>query len=88
MLWIVLETNPLSYLINNNVEELHMPISRRNFLQTTGLAASTVTLTPTKPISPNDRVQIGCIGFGIMGQGDMATEAGLPGVEIVAVADV
>src|SRR3982751_2555070 len=72
-----------------------MPISRRHFLQSTGVAASTVGLTeaaaaqePAKSVSPNDRVQIGCIGFGIMGQGDMRTESSLPGVEIVAVSDV
>ncbi len=71
-----------------------MPISRRNFLQSTG-AASTLALTQSaaaqsssKRFSPNDRVQMGCIGFGIMGQGDVKTAAALPGVEIVAVADV
>ncbi len=72
-----------------------MPISRRNFLQSTGVAASSLAVSeaagaqePAKRISPNDQVQIGCIGFGIMGQGDMKTEAALPGVKIVAVADV
>ena len=73
-----------------------MSISRRHFLQSTGVAASTLAVTeaaaaaqgPAKPISANDRVQIGCIGFGIMGQGDMKTESSLPGVEIVAVSDV
>lgn len=71
-----------------------MPITRRNFLHSTGIAASALAMTeaaaqePAKPLSPNDRVQIGCIGFGIMGQGDMRTEASLPGVKIVAVADV
>ncbi len=71
-----------------------MPISRRNFLQSTG-AASTLALTQSavahdspKRVSPNDRVQMGCIGFGIMGQGDVRTAAALPGVEIVAVSDV
>jgi threonine dehydrogenase-like Zn-dependent dehydrogenase len=73
-----------------------MSISRRHFLQSSGVAASTLAMSeaaaaaqePVKPISPNDRVQIGCIGFGIMGQGDMKTESSLPGVEIVAVSDV
>ncbi len=70
-----------------------MPISRRTFLQTSGAATSLAVTQAAaqeaaKPVSPNDRVQIGCIGFGIMGQGDMKTEAALPGVEIVAVADV
>jgi predicted dehydrogenase len=73
-----------------------MTLSRRHFIQSTGVAASTLAVNqaaaaaqePAKPVSPNDRVQIGCIGFGIMGQGDMKTESSLPGVEIVAVADV
>ena len=70
-----------------------MPINRRSFLQST-TAASALALgkaafaqTPS-PRSPNDRVQIGCIGFGIMGQGDVRTAVGLPGVEIIGVADV
>ncbi|MBV8831001.1 MAG: Gfo/Idh/MocA family oxidoreductase [Acidobacteriaceae bacterium] len=74
-----------------------MPISRRHFLQSTAVAGSSLGLTaavatvaqePAKPASPNDRVQIGCIGFGIMGQGDMRTESSLPDVHIVAVSDV
>jgi predicted dehydrogenase len=72
-----------------------MPITRRNFLQSTGIAASTLALTeaaaaqePAKSVSPNDYVQIGCIGFGIMGQEDMHTESSLAGVQIVAVSDV
>jgi predicted dehydrogenase len=69
-----------------------MPISRRNFLHSTGaglaIGQAAAAQNPSKPVSPNDRIQVGCIGFGIMGQGDMKTEAALPGVEIVAVADV
>ena len=70
-----------------------MNINRRHFMQASGLAASAVGISQAateavKPVSANDHVQIGCIGFGIMGQGDMKTEASLPGVKIVAVADV
>jgi predicted dehydrogenase len=70
-----------------------MPISRRNFLQSAGVASSlalgqSAAQEPKKPISANDRIQVGCIGFGIMGQTDVKTEAALAGVEIVAVADV
>ncbi len=69
-----------------------MPITRRSFINS---AASTVALaeaalaqdTPVSK-SPNDRIQLGCIGFGIMGQGDVRTAVDLPGVELVAVADV
>ncbi len=70
-----------------------MKMNRRHFMQSSGLAASVLAAEQAasgqaKRISPNDRVRIGCIGFGIMGQGDVETEAALPGVEIVAVADV
>ncbi len=72
-----------------------MTTTRRNFIRTASIAGSTLALTeaaaaqePRKPVSANDRAQIGCIGFGIMGQGDMMTESALPGVEIVAVCDV
>ncbi|MDQ6759557.1 MAG: Gfo/Idh/MocA family oxidoreductase [Acidobacteriota bacterium] len=70
-----------------------MRINRRNFLQST-TAASALALgeaalaqdTPKR--AANDRIQMGCIGFGIMGQGDVRTAVGLPGVELVGVADV
>ena len=69
-------------------------MTRRNFLNATSVA-STLALSraamaqdESKPRSPNDRIQVGCIGFGIMGQGDVHTAAGIAGVEIVAVADV
>lgn len=70
-----------------------MNINRRHFMQASGLAASAASISQAateagKPISANDHVQIGCIGFGIMGQGDMKTESSLPGVKIVAVSDV
>ncbi|MBV9084452.1 MAG: Gfo/Idh/MocA family oxidoreductase [Acidobacteriaceae bacterium] len=73
-----------------------MYMSRRHFLHSSAVASSTLAWSetgvlaqePVKPISPNDRVQIGCIGFGIMGQDDVRTATSLPGVEITAVSDV
>src|SRR5437870_7706920 len=71
-----------------------MPISRRHFVHATsafaGLAANQAALAQSekKPISPNDRIQLGIIGFGIMGQGDVHTATSLPGVELVGAADV
>lgn len=69
-------------------------MTRRNFLNGTSVA-STLALSRAamaqielQPRSPNDRIEVGCIGFGIMGQGDVRTAADIPGVEIVAVADV
>lgn len=43
---------------------------------------------PTKPISPNDRLQIACIGVGGQGVGDTTQALKVPGVELIAVADV
>src|SRR5207253_8938183 len=71
-----------------------MPISRRNFVHAgsafAGLAAGQAALAQSekKPISPNDRIHLGIIGFGIMGQGDVRTATSLPGVELVGAADV
>ncbi len=36
----------------------------------------------------NDRIRVACIGFGIMGQGDVRTAVTVPGVELAAVADI
>ena len=71
-----------------------MGISRRNFLYGTSaasavaLAGQTVSQERAKPVSANDQIQLACIGFGIMGQGDVRTAVALPGVRLVAVADV
>ncbi len=63
-------------------------MTRRTFASTVALGSAAVAQERAKPVSANDRIQVACIGFGIMGQGDVRTEAALPGVEIVAVADV
>jgi predicted dehydrogenase len=71
-----------------------MPISRRNFLHgastasALALARDAESQRESKPDSANDRIQLACIGFGIMGQGDVRTAVAIPGVELVAVADV
>jgi predicted dehydrogenase len=41
-----------------------------------------------KKFSPNDKIRIGCIGLGIMGHNDIRTALKVPGVELVAVADL
>lgn len=38
--------------------------------------------------SANDNIQVACIGFGIMGQGDCRTVVTVPGAKLVAVSDV
>jgi predicted dehydrogenase len=64
--------------------------TRRNFLHATGLYAAQTAFAQNapKPRPANDRIQVACIGFGIMGQGDVRTAVTVPGVELVAVADV
>lgn len=41
-----------------------------------------------KPVSANDRIRIACIGIGGQGTGDTTQALKVPGVELVAVADV
>jgi len=71
-----------------------MPMNRRNFLHSTGVVSALAAAnqsqgqTESKPVSPNDRIQIGCIGFGIQGQSDVRTSTAIPGVQLVAAADV
>ena len=59
--------------------------TRRNILRAAGLYSAQAALAQK---SPNDRIQVACIGFGIMGQGDVKTAVSVPGVELVGVADV
>ncbi len=76
-------------------------MNRREFLETSGKAAIGVGLgiavaqglaTPARAqeqkVSANDKIQIGCIGMGGMGMGDMNGFMAHPEVEVVAVSDV
>jgi predicted dehydrogenase len=73
--------------------------SRREFLNitaATGLAAAvpsavpaqTSAPTPAQNVPPSERIQIATIGVGIQGISDTRTALRVPGVELVAVADV
>jgi predicted dehydrogenase len=70
--------------------------SRREFLKTAaagGLAAASsrtvlASTTQAQAVSPNDRIQLALIGAGGQGMGDTRTALRVPGVELVAVADV
>ena len=66
-----------------------MSTTRRNFLQTAG-ATSVLAVAPAAaaPKGPNDKINFACIGFGIMGQGDVFTAVTVPGTKLVAVADI
>jgi len=66
-----------------------MSTTRRHFLQagasTTMLAAAAPAQTPK---GANDKINVACIGFGIMGQGDVSTINTVPGAKLVAVSDI
>ena len=70
--------------------------TRREFLKVAaagGAAVSTTTVlraqaTAQGPVSPGDRLQIALIGAGGQGMGDTRVALRVPGVELVAVADV
>ena len=78
--------------------------SRRSFLKSVAAAgaASSVaatavaddvhelkpTVEPIKPSGPSDRIQIATIGMGIIGFIDTETALKVPGVELVAAADL
>ncbi len=79
-----------------------MPSTRRKFLQTLGGSGSLLltglpafsgksdiqTLLSKVKVSSNDKVRIGLIGSGIIGHYDTETALKVPGVELVAVADL
>jgi predicted dehydrogenase len=67
-----------------------MPVTRRNFLESSSAATVLAAAAPAAqaPRSANDQINVACIGFGIMGQGDVRTAVTVPGVKLVAVADV
>ena len=72
--------------------------TRRQFLQMAGVTAGATTVLaraesafpqePAKPVSANDRIRIALLGAGGMGQGDTETALKVPGVELVAAADI
>jgi predicted dehydrogenase len=67
-----------------------METSRRRFLQASALAAAARpgAFAQSPAGSANDRIQIGLIGAGIMGQGDATMALQIPGNALVAVADL
>src|SRR5437762_3565470 len=42
----------------------------------------------TKKFSPNDKIRVASVGFGIQGHGDLATALQVPGVELAGVCDL
>jgi predicted dehydrogenase len=66
-----------------------MSTTRRHFLQTgattTMLAAASSAQIPK---GASDKINVACIGFGIMGQGDVSTVNTVPGAKLVAVSDI
>jgi predicted dehydrogenase len=72
--------------------------TRRQFLKLAGVTAGSTTVLArsgaalaaqeARPVSPNDRIRIALLGAGGMGQGDTQTALKVPGVELVAAADI
>ena len=71
-------------------------LNRRSFLETASLATAvlwlggcaTIPKRIARPISPGEKMRIGCIGIGGQGGGVMAELAGFADVEITALCDV
>jgi predicted dehydrogenase len=73
------------------------PISRRNLLRSTGVAAAAVaapTVIPSSALgfggftAPSERITLGMIGFGLMMRGHFSRNLGDKSVQILAVCDV
>ena len=72
--------------------------TRREFLKTAGAGVTAAATSTTilraqtagekQEVPPADRIQIATVGFGIHGIGDTRSALRVPGVELVAVADV
>jgi len=65
--------------------------NRRDFMMRLGVAGAAsmmATQAAARPVSPSDKVVVGVIGTGLMGQGDMTTFMSHPDVEVAAVCDV
>ncbi|OZI09984.1 oxidoreductase [Siphonobacter sp. BAB-5385] len=72
-----------------------MKNSRRTFLRTMGGSAAALSMASWMPLkalgsafSPNDTIQVGLIGAGIIGHFDVDTILQVPGVELVAACDL
>src|SRR4051812_32886238 len=69
-----------------------MPVSRRQLLESLGLAASaaiTAGYTATaQGFAANETITVGCIGTGGRSRRLMQSLAGVPGVKIAAVCDI
>ena len=69
-------------------------LSRRDFLRTSAAVGAGFALPTIVPASvfgvaaPSERITVGCIGVGRMGNGDLGEALGLPQVQVVAVCDL
>jgi predicted dehydrogenase len=68
----------------------HVSLSRRRFLVQASVLASAPFILPawSKPMTPGNRIAIGCIGLGVQGRGLMNGFLERDDVQVVAVCDV
>jgi predicted dehydrogenase len=64
------------------------PSDRRSFLKSAGAAALTSSIFTGNVHGANDRVNVGFIGTGKMGSGNIGYAGKVPGIQIVAVCDI
>ena len=71
---------------------MNKQIDRRDFLKRAGMASATASIlasaTSARPVSPSDKIVVGVLGTGLMGQANMTNFLLHPDVEIAAVCDV
>jgi len=65
-----------------------MPSTRRSFLQASTTAGLAAAAEPPARFAANEQIQIALLGAGGMGQGDVRYALTVPGVKLVAAADV
>src|SRR5690348_9631370 len=73
-----------------NKKRKAVPNTRRHFLAASaaGIVAESSLAAIPKRTSPNDRIRLATIGLGGMGTTDTHSSLSVPGVELVAIADL
>jgi predicted dehydrogenase len=76
------------------MRDVNRTVSRRDFLKTSAAAGAGLAIPTVVPSSvfgvqaPSERINVGCIGVGRMGTGDLGEALGFKQVQVVAVCDL